>query len=646
MIKILRYLTILAIACFSFIIIDDVSAMANLNGLADLTLDPFGLFYDNVNGSSRSIGYTMNLIGEDPNDPLAYYVAFPTGSTQYTNGGQGGSIVQCNMSFVAGNYYSVTYYWLSDSMSYYYHPYYSNLTNKLAIGNSPSTPYPNFTYQTVSTDIQRKLVQNIGYVSAYTVIFKAPNTGTCLLSTFSSNPTGPSDGLGFVGYTYRSLGSSAPTAVEIAFELKAQFSSLENSLNAGFGSVIGSITSGNNELGDKVDNSTDTIINNQEQNKQEIIDNENANHQEAEETRKGIWASLTEGISNIGKWFGDLTSSIGNFFKDLGSSIANGFTSLFDSIKSLFVGEEVCETVPPKIYNLIKYEGVEPDDQGWYTYTCTSSTCPQFTVPYIDTIENAKYYNSFFEIKDLESVGNYRIHPYFSYSGQYGDSGISPYLVQNGSLSFSDASIISKDNVLFNKRTIYAYLNSSSYFTKLSVTNLKGSSLSFKFRILVTDDMSMTVDNYEYPLPKNECTTNGGLFGMLSNFFKSIGEFFGRLFGFIEDDSVDSESAGGFFNNFESEDNGGISSVITAPLGAVRKMTNKCYPLTLKVMDSDVDLPCGTTLFWDKPEVHSFRMTWNLIVGGSFIFLLLSKVFKLIENIKDPTSDKVEVMKL
>lgn len=112
------------------------------------------------------------------------------------------------------------------------------------------------------------------------------------------------------------------------------------------------------------------------------------------------------------------------------------------------------------------------------------------------------------------------------------------------------------------------------------------------------------------------------------------------------DTSGAQDSAGGFFNNFDTEDNGGLSSLISSPLTFVRKATDKCTTLSLTAFDNDIPVPCGDELFWNKPEVQSFRVIWNCIVGGAALFMILSKVFKVIENLKDPEHDKVEVMKL
>lgn len=114
----------------------------------------------------------------------------------------------------------------------------------------------------------------------------------------------------------------------------------------------------------------------------------------------------------------------------------------------------------------------------------------------------------------------------------------------------------------------------------------------------------------------------------------------------LKDDNIDTSKSNSFFSNFTDEDNGGISGVVTAPLRFIRKITNTCTPFTLKVMEQDVTLPCGNTLFWDKPEVATFKTTWNALVGGAILYALVVKLFKVISDLKNPDSSKVEVLDL
>lgn len=114
----------------------------------------------------------------------------------------------------------------------------------------------------------------------------------------------------------------------------------------------------------------------------------------------------------------------------------------------------------------------------------------------------------------------------------------------------------------------------------------------------------------------------------------------------LQDDNVDTDHAGSFFDSFTSPDHGGISGVIASPLQAINKITDKCSPINFEIFEQEISLPCGDTLFWSKPEVEEFRSFWNILFGGSMIYFLLVKLFKVIEGLKDPNDSKVEVMKL
>lgn len=114
----------------------------------------------------------------------------------------------------------------------------------------------------------------------------------------------------------------------------------------------------------------------------------------------------------------------------------------------------------------------------------------------------------------------------------------------------------------------------------------------------------------------------------------------------MNDSNIDMDGANSFFGDFSDTDHGGISGVITAPLRFINKLTGTCSPISLDVLGTDVELPCGDTLFWNKPEVASFRVIWNVLFGGAMLYMLLSKLFKVIEGLKNPDDSRIEVMKL
>ena len=114
----------------------------------------------------------------------------------------------------------------------------------------------------------------------------------------------------------------------------------------------------------------------------------------------------------------------------------------------------------------------------------------------------------------------------------------------------------------------------------------------------------------------------------------------------ISSDEVDTSGANSFFGDFSDTDHGGISGVVTAPLRFINNLTGTCKPISFDVLGADVELPCGDTLFWNKPEVESFRVIWNVLFGGGILYLLVTKLFKVIEGLKNPDDSRIEVMKL
>lgn len=128
--------------------------------------------------------------------------------------------------------------------------------------------------------------------------------------------------------------------------------------------------------------------------------------------------------------------------------------------------------------------------------------------------------------------------------------------------------------------------------------------------------------------------------------FEAITGAIKGLFDFFKDDEVDTNEGNSFFSSFEDTDHGGISGVVTAPLTFINKISGKCSPLGINVLGADVSLPCGDTLFWNKPEVANFRNTWNVLFGGGILYALLLKLLKVIENLKNPDDSRIEVMKL
>lgn len=114
----------------------------------------------------------------------------------------------------------------------------------------------------------------------------------------------------------------------------------------------------------------------------------------------------------------------------------------------------------------------------------------------------------------------------------------------------------------------------------------------------------------------------------------------------ITDSNTDgaNDSAGGFFNSFDTDDNGGISGIITAPLVAINQMLSQtCVDLTGSYKGKEFSIPSGCE-FWAKiPDVKDFL---NVVEGGLLCYLIIRKLFYLVQRLKNPEDDRVEVMSL
>lgn len=110
------------------------------------------------------------------------------------------------------------------------------------------------------------------------------------------------------------------------------------------------------------------------------------------------------------------------------------------------------------------------------------------------------------------------------------------------------------------------------------------------------------------------------------------------------DISGSNDTIGGFFGSFSDTDHGGLSGIITAPLIAFNQMlTGTCNDLSVEYKGSTTTLPCGTT-FWN--QISPIRDFLNITLGGLICYQIVRKLFLLIQKIKNPDDDRVEVMSL
>lgn len=179
--------------------------------------------------TTQNMGFQTNTSVSGNSD---LWSAIPT-TTNWTYGQNGGALVQCGMSFVKDFYYSVTYNFLISSSNNYIHTSYTGWSGH-QIGvctNINCVPWTSFDTQSTGQEIVPYL--NGDYIGSFTVVFKAPQNGTCVSIAFSSSnrSTNPQHAP-FVGYKYASLGSAPLTASQIQSALSSSFSELQTRIDS------------------------------------------------------------------------------------------------------------------------------------------------------------------------------------------------------------------------------------------------------------------------------------------------------------------------------------------------------------------------------------------------------------------------------
>lgn len=117
------------------------------------------------------------------------------------------------------------------------------------------------------------------------------------------------------------------------------------------------------------------------------------------------------------------------------------------------------------------------------------------------------------------------------------------------------------------------------------------------------------------------------------------------------DNTSGGESEGSsFFNDFEVNDNGGISGIITSPLRVINKMldSNTCENLTFNLnflgKNKQVSLPSGCIL-WNKAPQTAVTI-YQTLLCGLFSYILATNLFKDIEKLKNPKESEVDTLDL
>lgn len=109
-----------------------------------------------------------------------------------------------------------------------------------------------------------------------------------------------------------------------------------------------------------------------------------------------------------------------------------------------------------------------------------------------------------------------------------------------------------------------------------------------------------------------------------------------------------SSEANNFFSGFTSQDNGGISSIITAPLQAISGLVSaQCVQIELPIPYLDnktLILPCMSSIY--REHFGAVFSLYQTIIFGAIAYRMLVSLFMMIQGFKNPDDDKIEVVDL
>lgn len=155
--------------------------------------------------------------------------------------------------------------------------------------------------------------------------------------------------------------------------------------------------------------------------------------------------------------------------------------------------------------------------------------------------------------------------------------------------------------------------------------------------------------NYNFMLVEGSTSKAYCEFGSFSSKLDDTNSAINQVNESINNSNVDSGTGSDFFNDFQTQDNGGISAIITKPLMIINNLlsnNNQCFNLPLPEFMgvTTAYLPSGCILWNNAPQI--VITLWNIFVCGFGAYYILKDLFKIIENLKNPDNDRVEVIDL
>ena len=344
-----------------------------------------------------------------------------------------------------------------------------------------------------------------------------------------------------------------------------------------------------------VSDGTQDIIDNQNQNTQDIIDNQNQNTSDLLDGLEGVLNGAAQNTE-------DIIDNQNQNTQALQDTINDNFQSCHNS------------------YNLLDYSSIASN-----YYLGVTSTSDSLTL----TAKHDASSNYVFLQKTIN------LKPNTDYT-------ISVDSVVNGSDNIGASRLILENNsnlVVLRGKGQYTFNSGSNTYVNLYLyvsynqPLVSGYTTTFN-KLMFNEGSYIGFEPYGEQICKNKLDETTDSINNLNDTINNS-------------DTSDAESDGAsFFNSFTESDHGGLSAIITAPLVVVNSMltNNSCPDLQFQVLGADVSFPSGCIL-WNN-ATSTIVTLWQTIVCGFISYCLLRKLFKDIENLKNPQDQEVSTLDL
>lgn len=260
------------------------------------------------------------------------------------------------------------------------------------------------------------------------------------------------------------------------------------------------------------------------------------------------------------------------------------------------------------------------------------------------------------DIKD--SITTYTVSTYIDNSNilqprAYHEFTISSVVNMNNTYDFSTIYLSLFNNTKFDGSTFdnFYFMTCSMGTDGCSSTTFNATLELLDVNVTISKDLNETLLNGINNAVNNQTQIIQNkfdeMFNVFDKFFSENNQKLDDIENTITDSNVDDSTGSSFFDNFNTDDNGGISGIITAPLTLINSLLNsnkQCTNLEFSILEADVSLPSGCIL-WDKVD-EEMTTLYQTILCGFFSFIILKKLFKDIEEIKNPKDSEVSTLDL